>query len=142
MEKHVENLLASGIRPCDLPFLTVAGLRLVCERFLIDYSGEDTKSKDEFQLFVHTQLTQKGAYVDDEKAKAKILQQQIKLQELEATNLASKKEVLNLELQIKQSPLPDEPRPSGTRGITTNVIPPFDEDDPQNFLFEANPLKS
>ena len=134
MEGKVEELLNRGIRPCDLPFLTVAGLKQVCERFLIDYSGEDTKSKEEFQLFVHTSLTLKGAYLDDDDSKSKLLAQQIKLQELEATNLASKKEVLTLELEIKKAPVPQEPHPMQPKGITTNVIPPFDEDDPQNFF--------
>ena len=133
MEQNVKELIQSGIRKCDLQFMTVNVLKLVMKHYEIDFSSPDLKTKEDFLLHLHLQMTALGLYKDDEADKSKLLEQQIQLQTLEAQNLAAKKEVLTLELQIKEQN-PSGPRPLEPRGITTNVIPAFDEDDPQNFF--------
>ena len=133
MDENVKTLLGTGIRPIDLQFLTVNQLEQVYEHFGIEYEVSAKSKKETFLNQLHVALRESGCYAeeDPDAFKRKTLELEIKKAELESLNLQSKKEVLALELQVKQE---GKNTPAPSTAINTSVLPLFDEKDPESFF--------
>ena len=132
MDKNVETLLSQGLRPIDLQFLSVPQLEQVYAHFDIAYDKSEKSPKETFVRNLHFALKANNQYADDPDVLQKEkLEMELQKAKLEATNLQAKKEILELELRIKQE---GKETPSPHASISTSVLPKFDEQDPESFF--------
>ena len=132
MDKNIETLLTQGLRPIDLNFLTVPQLEQIYAHFDIAYDQASKSPKEAFVRNLHFTLKEGNHYADDPEVLHKErLEMEIQKARLEASNLQARKEVLQLELQIKEE---GKTTPSPHASISTSVLPKFDEQDPESFF--------
>ena len=135
----MKALIAQGLKPVHLQFLTVEQLVQIYKFYDIEYGESEKTPKSSFVDKLDTALRLRNLYVgkdDDSSEKQQKLQNERLLLEIEKSkqetlNLQVRKEMLELELRIKQEG-GNTPVPKAT--INTNVLPHFDEDDPDNFF--------
>ena len=132
MDKNIEVLINQGLRPIDLHFLTLAQLEQIYAHFDIAYDKASKSPKETFVRNLHFALKEGNHYADEpEVLQKERLEMEIQKAKLEASNLQARKEVLQLELQVKEG---GNETPSPHASISTSVLPKFDEQDPESFF--------
>ena len=139
MDENVKALIAQGLKPVHLQFLSVEQLVHIYKYYDIEYAESEKTPKSNFVDKLDTALRLRNLYVgkdDDSSEKQQKLQNERLLLEIEKSkqetlNLQVRKEMLEIELRIKQE---GGTTPVPKAAINTNVLPHFDEDDPDNFF--------
>ena len=131
MDEDVQQILVEGLLPSHLKLLTVEKLKQISLHFGIAYTPKETVPKEEFIEKLDEALTRGGHYATIARPSKPSPQSKETELRLEIEQMKLKKEVLELELRIKQE-APQSPSPKAT--INTNVLPQFDDKDPEAFF--------